>query len=74
MQKATRVIYLLLRITYVITVLSILLAWIGGDKSFFELVFGAIGILGFPLCILLFFAHVLVLILAFIFKSNNRER
>jgi hypothetical protein len=71
MQETSRFIFLLLKNTFIITVISLLLAWLGGDGSFFERVFGFIGFFGAILTIKLFFIHVLVLILAFLFKKNN---
>ena len=71
MQKASRYVFILLKNTFIISVIGLLLAWIGGEGSFYQLVFGLIGLYASLLTIFLFILHVIVLILAFIFKNNN---
>jgi hypothetical protein len=71
MQKASTYIFILLKNTFIITAVSLLLGWSGGEYSFFEMIFGSIGIYGAILSVCLFLAHVILLILAFIFKNDK---
>jgi hypothetical protein len=71
MKKVSKYVYFLLKNTFVITAISLLLAWLGGDGSFFEILFGSIGFFGAILTINLFFVHVLVVILGVIFRNND---
>ena len=71
MKKVSKYVYFLLKNTFVITAISLLLAWLGGDGGFFEILFGSIGFFGAILTINLFFVHVLVVILAVIFRKND---
>jgi hypothetical protein len=71
MKKVSKYVYFLLKNTFVITAISLLLAWLGGDGSFFEILFGSIGFFGAILAINLFFVHVLVVILGVIFRNND---
>lgn len=71
MQKASKYVFILLKNTFSITAVSLLLAWLGGEYSFLEMFFGSIGMCGAILTIHLFFIHIIVLILAFILKKND---
>jgi hypothetical protein len=73
MKKVSKYVYFLLKNTFVITAISLLLAWLGGDGSFFEILFGSIGFFGAILTINLFFVHVLVVILGVIFRNNDSK-
>jgi len=71
-QKNSKYIYLLLQNSFIVTILSLLLAWFGKEDSFLEIVFGSIGFYGVIICIYLFFIHLISLILVFIFKNNSK--
>lgn len=71
-QKNSKYIYLLLQNSFIVTILSLLLAWVGKEGSLLENVFGSIGVYGVIICIYLFFIHVISLILVFIFKNNSK--
>jgi hypothetical protein len=71
MKKVSKYVFTLLKNTFAITVISLLLAWFGGDRSFFESLFGAIGFYAVLLTIHLFFIHVIVIMIAFIFQKND---
>ena len=70
MKRVSKCLYFLLKNTFVISAICLLLAWLGGDGSFFEGMFGAIGFYGAILTINLFFVHLLV-ILTMLFRSND---
>jgi len=40
MKKVSKYVFILLKNTFAITAISLLLAWLGGDRSFFESFFG----------------------------------
>jgi hypothetical protein len=71
MKKASKYLFLLLKNTFIITVICLLLALLGGDGSLFEGVFGTIGLFAAILTINLFYIHVIVVIIAAIFKKND---
>ena len=73
MQKASRNLFVLLKRSFMITAVSLFLAWLGGEYSFFEMVFGLIGFYGFFLTVFLFCLHILFWILSFIFRNDNSE-
>jgi hypothetical protein len=71
MKKVSKYIFFLLKNTFVITAISFLLAWLGGERSFFEGLFGTIGFYAAILTINFFFIHVIVVIIAVIFQKKN---
>jgi hypothetical protein len=71
MKKVSKYIFLLLKNSFIITAISLLLAWLGGDRSSFEGLFGTIGFYGAILTINLFLVHLLVVILTIIFQKND---
>jgi hypothetical protein len=71
MKKVSKYIFFLLKNTFLITAISLLLAWLGGDSSFFETLFGAMGFYGAILTVHLFFAHVIFVILAVTIQKND---
>jgi hypothetical protein len=71
MKKASKYLFLLLKNTFIITAICLLLALLGGDRSLFEGVFGTIGLFAAILTINLFYIHVIVVIIAAIFQKND---
>lgn len=66
-------IYLLLENVFVVSVISLLIAWLGGEESSVGNIFSGIAFYGTLLCIYLFFAHVVALILSLILDKNSNE-
>lgn len=71
MQRATRFIYILLKNTFLISAIGLLIGLIGGTESLLGGVFGMIGFYGAILTIKLFFIHVLLVILTYILKNGS---
>jgi hypothetical protein len=65
-------IYLLLKYTVIISIISLLIAWLGGENNSFGIVFGSIALYGTMISVFLFFAHMIALILSFILKNNSK--
>jgi len=74
MQKATRYIYLLLKNTFIISVISVLLAWFFGEDNSIGNIFGNIAFYGTTFCFFIFIIQVVVLLLSYIFKNIFRIR
>ena len=53
--KNSKYIFLLLQYTFIISAVSLLIGWLGGEDSSLEIVFGGIGFYGAIICIYLFF-------------------
>ena len=70
--KNLRFIYLLLKYTFIISAISFLLAWLGGEGSAFGDIFSGISFYGTLICIYLFIIHVVGLILSFVVKNNSK--
>ena len=71
--KNLKYIYLLLKYTFIISAISFLLAWLGGEASFFGQFFGGISFYGTLICIYLFQIHLVGLILSFVVKNNSQK-
>lgn len=71
MQRATRFMYILLKNTFLISASGLLIGWIGGTGNLLGGFFGMIGFYGGILTINLFFIHMLLVVLAYIFKNNT---
>ncbi|HZI00696.1 MAG TPA: hypothetical protein VEX63_06090 [Flavisolibacter sp.] len=71
MKKISNYVFTLLKNTFIITFICLLLALLGGDRSFFESLFGTIGYYAAWVTIYLFFLHVLVVIITFLFQKND---
>ena len=71
MKKVSDYLFIVLKNSFIISAVCLLLAWLGGDSSFFEMLFGIIGFYGAMLTILLFVIHVLSVILTFLFKKED---
>src|SRR5262245_37731202 len=69
MQKATRYIYLLLKNTFIISITSLVLAWLTGDKNLPGTIFGDIAFYGTMFSIFLFLIHAAILIISFLVKN-----
>ena len=70
--KNLKYIYLLLKYTFIISAISFLLAWLGGEDSFFGQFFSGISFFGTLICIYLFPIHLVGLILSFVVKNNSK--
>ena len=70
--KNIKYIYLLLKYTFIISAISFLLAWLGGEDSFFGQFFSGISFYGTLICIYLFPIHLVGLILSFVVKNNSK--
>ena len=70
MRRISKYLYLPLKICFIISATSLLLAWLGGEEdNFFGSFFSGISLYGTLICILLFFIHIVTLILSFIVKN-----
>lgn len=65
-------VYLLLKYTFIISAISLLLAWLGGEASFFGNYFSGISIYGTLISFFLFCIHLVGLILSFVIKDNSK--
>jgi uncharacterized membrane protein len=74
MQKASRYIFILLKNTFIISAIGLLLAWIAREGSFFQIGFGYTGLYGTFLTVLLFILHILFIIFALIFNNDKPGR
>lgn len=70
--KNLRHIYSLLKYTFIISAISFLLAWLGGEDSFAGNFFSGISFYGTLICTFLFFIHLVGLILSFVLKNNSK--
>jgi len=70
--KKSKYIFLLLQYSFIITAVSLLIAWLGGEDSSLGIVFGGIGFYGTLICVYLFGLHLISLILLFVFKNNSK--
>ena len=71
MQRATRFIYVLLKNTFLITVIGWFVAWIGDRDILLVSLFGMVGFLGTMLTFYLFILHVVLVVLTLIFKNRD---
>ena len=69
MRKISSYIFLLLKNTFIISVVSLLLALLGGEASFFRNFFNNISFFAAFIAIFLAFIHTVLLILSFIVKN-----
>ena len=69
MRRFSKYIYLPLKIFFTISVISLLLAWLGGEDSFFGIFFSGISFYGTLISVFLVFIHMVTLILSFIVKN-----
>jgi hypothetical protein len=65
-------IYLLLKYTFIMSAIGFLLAWLGGEGSFFGDVFSGISFYGTLICIYLFPIHLVGVILSFVLRNNSK--
>ena len=65
-------IYSLLKYTFIISAISFVLAWLGGEDSFFGQFFSGISFYGALICIYLLPIHLVGLILSFVVKNNSK--
>jgi hypothetical protein len=70
--KNSKYIFLLLQYSFIISAVSLLIAWLGGEDSSLGIVFGGIGFYGAIICIYLFGLHLISLILILVFKNNSK--
>ena len=70
--KNLKYIYLLLKYSFVISAISLLLAWLGGEASVFGSFFSGISFYGTLISIFLFGIHLVGLILSFVLKDNSK--
>jgi len=70
--KNLKYIYLLFKYTFIISAISLLLAWLGGETSFFGSFFSGICIYGTLISFFLFCIHLVGLILTFVIKDNSK--
>ena len=71
--KNSKYIFLVLQYSFIISALSLLITWLGGEDSSLGIVFGGIGFYGAIICIYLFGLHLISLILLFVFKDNSKS-
>lgn len=64
--------YLLLKYSVIISAISLLLAWLGGEASVFGNFFSGICLYGTLISIFLFCIHLVGLILSFVVKNNSK--
>jgi len=70
--KYLRYIYLLLKYTFIVSAISLLLAWFGGEASDFGIFFIGISFYGTLISIFLSVIHLVGLILSIVFKNNSK--
>ena len=70
--KNLKYIYLLLKYTFIISATSLLLAWLGGENSFFGNFFSGISFYGTLISIFLFCIHLVGLTLSSVLKNNSK--
>jgi hypothetical protein len=70
--KNLKYVYLLLKYTFIISAISLLLAWFGGEASLFGNFFSGISFYGTLISIFLFCIHLVGLILSFVVKNNSK--
>lgn len=70
--KNLKYIYLLLTYTFIISAISLLLAWLGGEESPFGSFFSGISFYGTLISVFLFGIHLVGLILSFALKNNSK--
>jgi hypothetical protein len=69
--KNLKYIYLLLKYTFIMSAISLLLTWLGGESSFGNF-FGDISIYGTLISVFLFGIHLVGLILSSVLKNNSK--
>ena len=71
MRRVSKYIYLPLTIIFIISALSLLLAWLGGEESIFGNFFSSVSIYTALIGVFLVFIHIVILILSFILKNSK---
>ena len=69
MRRISKYFYLPLKIFFIISAISLLLAWLGGEDSFIGSFFSGISFYGTLISVFLVFIHIVTLILSFIVKN-----
>lgn len=72
MLRAKRCIYKLLKNSFLVSAIGILVGWIAGTDNWFGAFFGAFGLYSAMLTFYIFIAHVLLVVLTFISKNSER--
>ena len=71
MRRVSKYFYLPLTIIFIISVLSLLLAWLGGEESIFGIFFNDISIFMALIGVFLVLIYIVILILSFILKNSK---
>ncbi len=71
-QKYSKYIFLLLQYSFILSAVSLLLAWLGGEDSRIGSFFSGISFYGTLISVFLFGIHLVGLILSFILKNNSK--
>ena len=71
MRTVSKYFYLPLTIIFIISVLSLLLAWLGGEESIFRIFFNDISIFMALIGVFLVLIYIVILILSFILKNSK---
>jgi ABC-type branched-subunit amino acid transport system permease subunit len=71
MQKFARYIYFLLKHSFIISILCLLVAWIGGADNLIGNLIGTVGFFGLFLTLKLVFIHFIILIVTYIFSKDK---
>lgn len=71
MQKATRFLYELLRNSFLVSAIGLVVGWIVGTENWFGAFLGALGFYGALFTFYIFIAHLVLVVLTYI--SNNSE-
>jgi len=69
MRRFSKYIYLPLTILFLVSVISLFLAWLGGEGSVFENVFNGVSLYAALIGVFLVFIHIVILILSFIVQK-----
>jgi hypothetical protein len=69
MRRVSKYIYLSLTIFFIISAISLLLAWLGGEGSIFGNFFNGVSFYGALIGVFLVLIHIVILILSFIVKN-----
>jgi len=70
--KNLKYIYLLLKYTFIISAISLVLTWLGGEASSFGNFFSGISFYGTLISFFLFCIHLVGWILSFVLKNNSK--
>ena len=71
MRRVSKYFYLPLTIIFIISVVSLLLAWLGGEESIFGIFFNDVSIFMALIGVFLVFIYIVILILSFILKNSK---